>query len=227
MHRRNEIPRTGRPHLVLVHQHLRKPVKVVDPGDRPCVFLAQSDVIPVDIVANILVVDAGHGAALIFSPLVFSVMLDHHIHAVRIMGGNHHGDDIGEPFEQQGVLSCHEIMSNQRRGLGRADLIRMHGKSGHHKNFPLVKQNSSLGFSQARIQGQLAVNAFQPLQAVDIFFGRNKGDIHGSSQGRLADLDHFQPGRGRIQLLQVADEFPIVEHHPVGSRFEPEMLGWR
>ncbi len=125
--RRDEHARARAAHLVLVEKDLREPLVVEDVVHHPGFLLGEHVEVAVVVVADVVVVEPGHAAALEGGAEVLVVPVDHQYLAVGVDGGDDDHDDVVEPGEQLGVGGGGDVVGEFHRHLGGADFGGVNG----------------------------------------------------------------------------------------------------
>ena len=119
---RDEHPRSGGAHLVLVEKDLREPAVVEHVVDDLGFLLGQGVEIAVVVVADIVVVEPRHLAALVLGAEPLVVPVDDHDLAVGVDGRHEQKHRLVHPRQPLGVLGGGELIDELGGHLGRADL---------------------------------------------------------------------------------------------------------
>ena len=165
----------GRSHLVLVEPHLREPVVVDGAGDGLRLLLRQHEPVAVVVVADVVVVEPRHPAALVPRAEVLPVPLGLHDLPVGVDRRQEEEDHLVEAPLRLGVLGGGERVRPLHRHLRRADLGRVDVAGDEEEDLALADERLGLGLREAPRVGDPARDLLEALLVREVRLGRDRG----------------------------------------------------
>ena len=218
----NEVTGPVGHHLVLLDHHLRVPLGAVEPGDDPGVLLGEGDEITVVVVAHVLVVDAGQRRSLVLRSQVLPVVLDDHVHAVRVVAQHHHQNHVLKPGQNPRVLARRHFEGEEGQRLAGRNLAGVHRQGFHDEDPPVANELRALLCGDLRFEREPLVDIAKLLQPLEVVRRRDEGHVHRASERALSNLPHLDARRRGRELLQVIDELLVIHQLAVGAGHETD-----
>ena len=225
--RRHEDARRGLAHLVLVEPDLREPLAVDRARHRARLLLREHEPVAVVVVADVVVVEPGHPAALVARAHVLAVPLGLHGLAVGVERGNEQEHDFPQPPRGLLVLGGGQGVRPLHRHLRRADLGRVDVAGHQQHQLALARQGLALGLAQAARVGDPPRHLLDARQVRDVLLRRDDRHDHLLAERRLAEVLQGHARRGRVQHPEVRRDLAVVGERAVGADRDAEELRGR
>ena len=210
--RRHEEARAARTHLVHRQEHLRMPAPVEEGRQRPVLRHVHHERVAVDVVADVVVVQPRHVAALELGALPLAIPVDGDDVAVGIERREEDQHHVAQRAEHLGIVRGRERVQQLRRRLRRGDLGRVNAHADRDDDRLALADGRRRGLVQgARIGEAQAIeaNLFEP---GEVFRGGHHRGNQPSSAGGRPGIDDVDAIRSRGERLEVA-----LQAWPVGE----------
>src|SRR5271170_6544538 len=214
--------RAGFAHLMLVEPELREPV-VVDHVVHVFSFdLREHEPVAVVVMANVVVIEVRHGAALVFGAEIFAVPLGDHGFAIGIERGDEENDGVVEAGKVFGILGGGEMIGPFHGHLAGADFRGVNVAGDKEDGFAVVGECVDLLWSEAAGVGKFMRDVFVPGFVGEVFWSGDYGHEHIFAEGGLAEDFYLHAWGCGGKSLEIGGDLFVVGELAVGADFEAE-----
>ena len=181
--------------------------------------------VAVVVVADELLVEAGHRLARRRRAGALHVPLRSHLVAVWIDRRPQHQDDVAEHLLDVlvfGVETRQQVVEQQRRVLGAGELRRVQAAVDVDERLAFTRQPAGLLIGQSFRMRQPARDLTVAVDALEILLRRHQREVIGPPLRRGAGFDQPHVVRCGVDFLEVVDHLVVRGELVVGARLEAE-----